>query len=109
MSESHVKRYTDHSAWMKRSNENYSRRELRRESEGDLSDDYVSIVGLELTADLPKQITSGPFAVRQVSCTAFVGDIYRSVTHANLSIVDVRSPTIRTPSHLLHSAASKFQ
>lgn len=82
----------------------------RRESEGDLTDDNVATVGLEFIVDLPKQST-GAFAIRQVSCTAFVGDIYRSVTHANLSIADGRSPkataTVRTPSHLLHSA-SKF-
>ncbi len=83
----------------------------RRESEGDLTDDNVATVGLEFIVDLPKRESTGAFAIRQVSCTAFVGDIYRSVTHANLSIADGRSPkataTVRTPSHLLHSA-SKF-
>lgn len=110
VSEAHVRRYIDGS-FSPRSNEWNTRRstwQSGRESDGDLADDSVATVGLEFTIDLPMQ-TTGTFALRRVSCTAFVGDIYRSVTHANLSIVDGRSPkaiaTIRTPSHLLHSAS----
>lgn len=69
----------------------------------------VATVGLEFVVDLPKQISTGVLAIRRVSCTAFVGDIYKAVTYANLSIVDGRSAkavaTVRTPSHLLHSSS----
>ncbi|KAK4027179.1 Beat-iib [Daphnia magna] len=79
-----------------------------RESDGELADDSVATVGLEFVVDLPKQMATGAFAIRRVSCTALVGDIYQSVTYANLSIVDGRSAksiaTARTPSHLLHSS-----
>lgn len=80
-----------------------------RESDGELADDSVATVGLEFVVDLPKQMATGAFAIRRVSCTALVGDIYQSVTYANLSIVDGRSAksiaTARTPSHLLHSSS----
>lgn len=89
----------------------FSNRHNGRENEGDFTDENVATVGLEFAVELPK-LSTGAFAVRQVSCTAFVGDIYRSVTLANLSIADGRFPktiaTVRTPSHLLHSSASNF-
>lgn len=81
--------------------------------ESDYGDESVATVGLEFAADLPRQqmSSSGVFAIRRVSCTAFVGDIYKAVTYANLSIVDGRAAkavaTVRTPSHLLHSSSKK--
>jgi hypothetical protein len=80
--------------------------------ESDYGDESVATVGLEFDADLPRQMSSsGVFAIRRVSCTAFVGDIYKAVTYANLSIVDGRAAkavaTVRTPSHLLHSSSKK--
>jgi hypothetical protein len=82
--------------------------------ESDYGDESVATVGLEFDADLPRQMSSsGVFAIRRVSCTAFVGDIYKAVTYANLSIVDGRAAkavaTVRTPSHLLHSSSKKHQ
>lgn len=110
VSESHVRRYMDGSLKIKPEERRWNN---VRESEIDLSDDNVAIVGLELIIDLPKQPSIGHFALRVVSCTALVGDIYRSVSHSNLTIVDQRSPkaiaTIRTPSHLLHSASKLIQ
>lgn len=103
VSESNVTRYLDGSL------RTMQERRWGRESEIDLSDDNVATVGLKLIIDLPKEPSVGHLAVRVVSCTALVGDIYRSVSHSNLTIVDHRSPkataTIRTPSHLLHSAS----
>ncbi|XP_057378616.1 uncharacterized protein LOC130700650 isoform X2 [Daphnia carinata] len=111
--EPYVKRYIDGSipTLATQSSEPNSRQSTwqnGRENDGELAEDNVATVGLEFVVDLPKQISAGAFATRRVSCTALVGDIYQSVTYANLSIVDGRSAkaiaTARTPSHLLHSA-----
>lgn len=76
-----------------------------------------AIVELEFIAELPMGPSVGAFAVRNATCTAFVGDIYKSETHVNLMVVDSRysSPsffggnskrpatTFRPPSHLQSS------
>lgn len=117
MSEPHVKRYIDGSitssaTLVSRQSEANARQagwQNGRDSESDFGEDSVATVGLEFVVDLPKQISTGVFAIRRVSCTAFVGEIYKAVTYANLSIVDGRSAktiaTVRTPSHLLHSSS----
>ena len=116
MSEPHVKRYIDGSitasTLVSRASEANARQGgwlSGRDVESDFADDSVATVGLEFVVDLPRQISTGVFATRRVSCTAFVGDIYKAVTYANLSIVDGRSAkaiaTVRTPSHLLHSSS----
>jgi hypothetical protein len=117
MSEPHVKRYIDgsitSSSLISRPSEANARQgagwQNGRDSESDFGEDSVATVGLEFVVDLPKQTSTGVFAIRRVSCTAFVGEIYKAVTYANLSIVDGRSAktiaTVRTPSHLLHSSS----
>lgn len=61
--------------------------------------------------DLP-QTTDGQVGYRNVSCAALVGDIYRKVTHANLSVIDERAskavPDIRKPSRLHQYTTSKY-
>lgn len=119
VSEPFVKRYIDGSvatsslaAQSLEPNARLSGWQNGRESNGDFAEDSVATVGLEFFVDLPKQISTGAFATRRVSCTALVGDIYKSVTYANLSIADGRSAkaitTARTPSHLLHSASKLY-
>jgi len=76
-----------------------------------------AIVELEFIAELPMGPPVGAFSIRNATCTAFVGDIYKSETHVNLMVVDSRysSPsffggnskrpvtTFRPPSHLQSS------
>ena len=64
------------------------------------------IVGLEFTAELPRQISiAGPYSLRNATCVVSVGDIYRSSSVAQLRIFDGRSTTrattVRTPFHFL--------
>ena len=133
MSEPHVKRYMDGSmttnaastsiiiTTSKQSEVNNARHQVGSSPNGrDMSEtsdfiggvednNSVTTVGLEFVVDLPKRISTGVLAIRRVSCTAFVGDIYKAVTYANVSIVDRRwakaVATVRTPSHLLHSSS----
>ena len=138
MSEPHVKRYMDGSmttnaastssiiiTTSKQSEVNNARHQVGSSPNGrDMSEtsdfiggvednNSVTTVGLEFVVDLPKRISTGVLAIRRVSCTAFVGDIYKAVTYANVSIVDRRwakaVATVRTPSHLLHSSSKIIQ
>ena len=138
MSEPHVKRYMDGSmttnaastssiiiTTAKQSEVNNARHQVGSSPNGrDMSEtsdfiggvednNSVTTVGLEFVVDLPKRISTGVLAIRRVSCTAFVGDIYKAVTYANVSIVDRRwakaVATVRTPSHLLHSSSKIIQ
>lgn len=78
----------------------------RQRSMKDDDGSITTTVGLEFNVNLPRtsSLHSGSFAVRNVTCVALVGDIYKKETHAQLKVASGQySSKTRSQSHLFQS------